>query len=619
MSLNARLVTRAAFACTRFAFVTWLATWAAAVVTLAVRGPVAAWQGWFGVACGCAAAAAGRAKPWQRATLLALVAAFSAAALALSLLAPDLTFDANLYHFPGAFALGDGWNPIWNRADPVVAQSASINVDEIVRCYPKAGYVWFAVARGWVGNIDAGKALTFWLVVAPAGPAFAFFRIGLRQPCLLSGLAAALVCANPVALTQLTTGYNDVHVSALVSTLLFSALLATGKGWRRAGTLAGMASALLVGIKFTGLVYACVIGAVLLAHAWLRRAAPGSYFARSGLGVLLGVLLAFDSYGLNTITQGNPFFPAWQPGKITVIDSQVAPAFLQRNRIDKLVRALGARQTDAEIEHRVDPDVRFPFREVRWKPRYDARFSGFGPLFWEALWLALAAGVARRRPVSAAALAAVLASTLATEAGWWPRLAPQVWLLPILLVMHRARDPRPRPARGPGRGPGPSAGAPAEWSPPVPPPGEPEAAAPTAAGAAGRGTAPRKATSAFEAGRRTAPPAAEPRAGAAAMGRACGAAVFALLVLNVAVVARGAGREAARASDWWYLRLLRLDTSPDSSLTHEDLHRSFRRRFRDLQTANGIAPDAPLARDAGRPSWRERLALGLGLWDERRN
>ena len=45
---------------------------------------------------------------------------------------------------------------------------------------------------------------------------------------------------------------------------------------------------------------------------------------------------------------------------MTVIDSQAAPAFRQRSRIDKLVRALGAPQTDADVEFMVDPEIRMP-------------------------------------------------------------------------------------------------------------------------------------------------------------------------------------------------------------------------------------------------------------------
>ena len=533
------------------ALVTWLATWATAVASLAVGGRVAAWQCGIGVACGVASLWDRRLGwPWRLVTLVMAVA-LTAVALALSLLAPDLTFDANLYHFPAAFALADGWNPIWERWDPVVAQSVSINCDEIVRCYPKAVAVWYCAMHDWIANIDAGRALAFWLLLAPAGPAFAFFRTMLRHRASVAGAATALVCANPVALSQMTTGYIDVYVSTLVTTLLFSALLAVGKGWRGAAALAAMATALLIGTKFTGLVYACVIATVVVLWALAgRRRWPRTFVTRAALGIGLGLVLAFDSYALNAHAYGNPFFPAWQPGKVTVIDSQASPAFLARNRVDKLVRSLGAPQADAGVEHRIDPEIRIPFTQVRWEPRHEARFSGFGPLFWEALLLSGAALLARRRTASTVALIAVLASTLATDAAWWARLAPQIWLLPILLVMVGSRSPAPKRA--------------------------------------------------------------------SVLRRLHGLAVFALLGVNLWIMGGAIEREARRASDWWYLRALQLDSSPDASLTHEDVGRSFRRRLHELQAANGITPGTGTAPSHNRPRWRERLALGLGLWADSR-
>ena len=35
------------------------------------------------------------------------------------------------------------------------------------------------------------------------------------------------------------------------------------------------------------------------------------------------------------------------------------------------------------------PVPRVPFTDLHWTYTYDARLSGFGPLFWEALLLAL--------------------------------------------------------------------------------------------------------------------------------------------------------------------------------------------------------------------------------------
>src|SRR5690606_31321624 len=128
------------------------------------------------------------------------------------------------------------------------------------------------------------------------------------------------------------------------------------------------------------------------------------------------------------------------------IDYHASEPFRAYGRLEKLVRSLGSRQMPPEREMRVDPVLRVPFTDLHWRSRYDSRYSGFGPLFWEALLLALLAfpvAFRRHHVWSYAAMVAVLASVLATDAAWWARLAPQLWLLPILLVFG-ARVPRSR-------------------------------------------------------------------------------------------------------------------------------------------------------------------------------
>src|SRR5690606_33057992 len=117
---------RAAFSLTRFALHTFFWTWLTATLTLACGGSVQGWHALLGIVAGLLAcglpANQNRGQP-QRGFALrrpACCLVLLAAAALLAVVLPDLSWDANLYHFPAVLALAEGWNPIWDRQAPCV-------------------------------------------------------------------------------------------------------------------------------------------------------------------------------------------------------------------------------------------------------------------------------------------------------------------------------------------------------------------------------------------------------------------------------------------------------------------------------------------------------------------
>jgi hypothetical protein len=76
----------------------------------------------------------------------------------------------------------------------------------------------------------------------------------------------------------------------------------------------------------------------------------------------------------------------------------------------------------------------------------DVRVGGLGPFFGGALLLAaLAALLAARSPGARAAVltaVGILGTVLITSEGWWARLAPQLWLVPVVLALPGLADRR---------------------------------------------------------------------------------------------------------------------------------------------------------------------------------
>jgi hypothetical protein len=426
--------TRILLAISRFVLVSWLGTWALAVLTLAVGGHVQAWHVVVGTLLGLAAIPDRR---WTRTRGIVLVAGCAGFAVCCTLIAvviPDLSWDANLYHYPAMFALRDGWNPLLDRHSQVTSALTSPGLDLVVRCYPKAAWIYGASAHELVANIDVAQSLGWLLLPAPLGPSFLFFRVMLRQGKWTAFIASLLVAVNPVVTYQLATGYIDGLMGSLLPTTLFAALISVKTPMRGALAISTVGTALMIGTKFTGLVYAGVIWSVaILGMVIVRQLIPQRAVTAATVGALLGVLLAADSYVANAVEHGNVFYSAWRPGHSN-IDAHMSDEFLQLTRVEKLVRSLGSRPIRSDVAATIVPTPRVPFTDLHWTYTYEPRFSGFGPVFWEALLLSCLLLLCRRRLLGTFAMIAVVGSALATEAAWWARLAPQVWLIPLLLI-----------------------------------------------------------------------------------------------------------------------------------------------------------------------------------------
>ena len=439
-------LTRALVALTRFALTTWALSWSLFVVTAALGGQVRGWQPVAAMLGGLFLAVGPARTPRARIGIGAMCCACTLASIAAAVHLPDCSWDANLYHYPAAFALADGWNPILASSPPIATASAALQ--EAVRCYPKAAWVLTAQLHTLLGNVDAGNMLHWLLLASVPGPALLLARYTLRSSRTRSLLFALLAAANPISLSQLATGYLDVDVAAL-STIALSGWLVAAAGSHRSRflTMPCLASVLLIGCKFTGLVYALCFGCAAIAIAAFRSRLEARRIAVAFcLACTAAVLLAFDSYVANLTETGNPFHPAWSANAGDILAGQADRSFLERPRPVQLALSIASSQcNDALPAAAAKPSARLPFTGISWRHQYDARFSGFGPWFFEAVLLSVLVWVRCRRPLPWICVVLAVGSTLLTTAGWWARLAPQLWLLPVVAVLVRERRWGPVP------------------------------------------------------------------------------------------------------------------------------------------------------------------------------
>jgi len=351
----------------------------------------------------------------------------------------DLTEDGQGYHALATLELRLGWNPFYSVLIPDVHPQIWLNH------YPKAPWIWAADIDTLFGKLQPGKATNVVLAIAAgaavAGAASTIFGAPVWA-CLIFG---ALAAANPVASVQLPTMYVDGQLASLLTLMLAGAMT-----WLLQRSALGLlvtcsAAICLVNVKFTGLAYATLFASAVAALGLLR--------GQRLLSCLPLVACAFALVGpgyapyITNLRKGEHiFYPVMGAQRFDIMTRMTPKALGERSPLAKLAISL-ASETANSCQNCQAGRLKLPFT-VRlaeaWGATFpDPRTGGFGPLFSAALLLSavLLIQAWRTAAVSAAlmgSLIVLIGSTLINPEAWWARYAPQLWLVPltILIFLH---------------------------------------------------------------------------------------------------------------------------------------------------------------------------------------
>jgi hypothetical protein len=393
---------------------------------------------------------AGNWRPWLTA-IAWLAAATIAGGVALNWYY-DFSGDGQWYHLPAILALAEGWNPFlapelgqWNAGFEQGLSNAAIYVQH----YAKGVWIVAAAAYRATGLLEATKVFGLLYLLAVYLLAATFLtRVGLSR--VWSQALALTAALNPVALYQLPSFFVDGQLASLSALLILLSLDYLRRPRPQTLLLLALCVVLLVNIKFTGLVYAAVIGSAFMLVILLRRRyVEGLRYVATGMASLLlaSALIGYQPYVSNLISKGNPFYPAVARDKAATEATEGqfelwAPAeFLGMNRTEKLLRSLLAKSSAAKSM----PEWKIPFT-VSKSEMYiffntEPRYGGFGPFFGGILAVTLLVYMVAARATKAEQWKAgggiavlVMLSVMPNPEAWWARLAPQLWLVPVILI-----------------------------------------------------------------------------------------------------------------------------------------------------------------------------------------
>ena len=447
---------QAAFSLSAAVVVGLAATWSISAVGLLAGLPIGHWQAVLG-ASSAILTLYFMTETWPARVLrCSLALGILALAAVIAITTVDDGYDGWLYHEPGVIGLAHGWNPVWQpRFDTWwSAHGATLGnptgapfIDGLwTTAYPKANWILAANAVVWGLSLDAGKYAGILLIVAAAGVAWRSLRLA-GLPLWPAAVLAAAAALNPIAVMQTTTYYADGALASCLCLLVFAALAFTLTASCLDLLLLACAALLACNLKFTGPLY---VGLLLLPSAalWLRHKRMSRQHGPLVLcAALLLLLCSVNPYLTNVRVGGSPIQPL---NRINVMQGQMWPEFLSKNRLEKLAISLtfsNAYDPFGELPAPAARSISTPLQQrglaefAQFATSYDLRIGGFGPLFGLTLLstLILILWVWPRGPVMgempfAALAAGIILATLANPEAWWARYAPQLWLLPILVA-----------------------------------------------------------------------------------------------------------------------------------------------------------------------------------------
>lgn len=282
-----------------------------------------------------------------------------------------------------------------------------------------------------------------------------------------AGVLALTLALNPVAGAQFATKMVD---GAMASMLVVGVMLVVLMTWRgRADALTSSALfgsvVLMVNTKYTGVTYVAVILipiAVIGARVAGRRGRELLQPAVALFGALLiGVLfVGWNPYVTNTIRHHNPLYIAVGKGSVDPAERLMVGRMKTASGPERILLSLASASSGAVR----NPHVRLPLlaSTSEWSVFRSraAPIGGFGPLFsgglLGALALVVVAAVTRVRGarlnlagrllmISSGAL---LVAWVISPAAWIARLAPQLWMVPVLALAGLLVGSRSRAIKG---------------------------------------------------------------------------------------------------------------------------------------------------------------------------
>jgi hypothetical protein len=359
----------------------------------------------------------------------------------------DISSDGQMYHMESAIQMKAGWNPFREELPLSFNQAMWLNH------YGKGVEDPQATIYAVTNRLETTKSTNFMILAASFCLLMSFLlrlnRFSFRKNLLFS----ALLALNPVTFYQLLNTYVDGQMCSFMLCFMAVAGLLYLDVNRYFLILLSSILIMLINIKFTALVFAAIFtaGMLLVFLISRRRQAFKRSFIVAALSAAFAIgVVGYFPYVINVVRYHDILYPG-----LPVLKSEALkftpPRIRSKNQLSKFVISFFAHTDNMHLlTYNHDPIIKskipFTFNKTdifnASKP-YVAFMAGMGP-FFSGIFLSSIVifgywfwRLRDRKSAMPLILltGTLLFSVLIISECWYVRYVPQLWFIPIILLM----------------------------------------------------------------------------------------------------------------------------------------------------------------------------------------
>lgn len=378
----------------------------------------------------------------------------------------DISWDGNTYHKTAVGLMMDGWNPVDHECMDVLnedhkTQGMAYNA-QWINHYANGCWMMSAVIAGCFGNIELGKAINFYSMIAMFC-ILVYVLMKYIAKVWMTFMISFLAVCNPITLSQVESFYIDGDLYLFLLLCLIGIVgLETGILKKRfCGLFLFSAIAMCINLKFTGTVYVgcfCISGFACQMFLKIRQEKFMVHFLKNAVMYLVMVavavgVLGYTSYVCNYMEKGNPLYPLVGEEKVDIMSYSQPNTFAEMSNPEKSIRSLFGKSANISASSMSVPELKLPFvvstSEIKSCMNTDTRVAGMGVWFSGIFLIALVVDVLflwknrKKRKVEVLLCVAWLCTSLAmflfVPGGWWMRYSAHLYFFVILSMIAVAK------------------------------------------------------------------------------------------------------------------------------------------------------------------------------------
>lgn len=372
----------------------------------------------------------------------------------------DVSCDGNQYHKVAIGALKNGWNPVYESItefiespkNPVILnKSFEIWNDH----YAKGVWIYAANTYKVTGNIESGKSISILTIIATFTLCFAYLNEKIKRKYSL--IISILLALNPVMIYQFCSYYNDALLGNFILILLLSLTIMIDSNYNKDKKLNYLlyflTLCILINIKFTGFAYAGIYSLFyfiyILINKHQRKENLKSIIIIASIALFISIgVIGLSTYPKNFIEHKTPFYPLYGEGKVDIMKHTTPTGLHDMNRIKRFIIANTSKTynvgNNGEILYNIKIPFTFKAEELNEFKYTDIRIGGYGVFFSGILIVSFITGlyllykyIKNKKEIIIYLLPIIgtLFLIIILKESWWARYLPQLYLLPIIVVL----------------------------------------------------------------------------------------------------------------------------------------------------------------------------------------